>query len=182
MTACIDLRNLNNWIIKDMYSLPHIDETFNSLQGSQWFSAVDLMLGYWQVEMNEESKPLAIFTMGPLGFYECKRMLFGLSNAHATFKRLMETCLRDLNLHWCIIYLDDIIIFSKDSASQLEMLEAVFQKLEEARLKFKPSKCELFHWQISCLGHIVSAQGIATDEGKIEFIRKWPVWTNVTEV
>ena len=100
----------------------------------------------------------------------------------ATFQRLMEACLGDLNLHWCVIYLDDIVIFSKDLASHLERLEAVFWKLEEAGLKPKPSKCELFWWQIAYLGHIVSAQGIATDEGKIEAINKWPVPTNIMKV
>ena len=88
----------------------------------------------------------------------------------------------DLSLHWCIIYLDDIVIFSKDPARHLERLEAVFQKLEEARLKLKPSKCELFWWQIAYLGHIVCGQGIATNECKIEAIKKWPVLTNIMEV
>ena len=82
--------------------------------------------------MDEESKPLTPFTVGPLGFYERERMPFRLTNAPATFQRLMETCLGDLNLYWCIIYLDDIVIFSRDLASHLERLEAVFQKLEKA--------------------------------------------------
>ena len=94
----------------------------------------------------------------------------------------METCLGDLNLHWCIIYLDDIVIFSKDLASHLERLEAVFWKLEEAGLKLKPSKCELFQRQLAYLGHVISAEGIVTDEGKIEAIKNWPTPTNVTEV
>ena len=179
---CIDLRKLNEQTIKDAYSLPWIDETLDSLQGSQWFSSLDLKSGYWQVEMDEESKPLTAFTVGPLGFYECKRMPFGLTNAPATFQRLMETCLGDFNLHWCIIYLDDIVIFSKDLASHLERLEAVFQKLEEAGLKLKPSKCELFWRQLAYLGHVISAKGVATDESKIEAIKNWPTSTNVTEV
>ena len=79
-----------------------------------------------------------------MDFYECERMPFGFTYAPTTIQRLMETCLGDLNLHWCIIYLDDIVIFSKDLASQLERLEPVFQKLEEAGLKLKPSKCYLF--------------------------------------
>ena len=141
---CIDLRKLNNWTIGDAYSLPCIDETLVSLQGSQWFSSLNLKSGYWLVKMDEEGKPLTACTVGPLGFYECKRMPFQLTNTPTTFQRLMETCLRDLNLHWCIIYLDDIVILSKDLESQLKRLEAVFQKLEEARLKLKPSKCELF--------------------------------------
>ena len=132
--------------------------------------------------MDEESKPLTAFTVGPLGFYECERMPFGLTNAPATFQRLMETCLGDLNLHWCIIYLDDIVIFSKDLVSHLKRLEAVFWKLEEAGLKLKPSKCELFQRQLAYLGHVISAKGVATDEGKIEAIKNWPTPTNVMEV
>ena len=179
---CIDLRKLNNQTIKDAYLLPHIDETPDSLQGSQWFSSLNLNLGYCQVKMDEESKPLTAFTVGPLGFYECERMPFGLTNAPTTFQRLMETCLGDLNLHWCIIYLDDTVIFSKDPASHLERLEAVFQKLEEAGLKLKPFKCELFQWQIAYLGHVISGQRIATDEGKIEATEKWPIPKNIMEV
>ena len=141
---CIDLRKLNNQTIKDAYLLPFIDETLDILQASQWFSSLNLKSGYWQVKMDEVSKPLTVFSIGLLGFFECKRMPSGFANAPTTFQRLMETCPADLNLRWCIIYLDDIIIFSKDLTSHLERLEAVFRKLEEAGLKLKPSKCELF--------------------------------------
>ena len=110
----------NNQTVKDAYSLPQIEETLDSLQGSQWFSSLDLKSGYWQVEMDEESKPLTAFTVGPLGFYESKRMPLGRANSPATFQRVMETCLGDLNLHWCIIYLDDTVILSRDLASHLE--------------------------------------------------------------
>ena len=109
-------------------------------------------------------------------------MPFRLTNTPATFKRLMETCLGDLNLHWSIIYLDNIVIFSKDLASHLERLKAVFWKLEEVGLKLKPSKCELFWQQLAYLGHVISAQGVATDEGKIEAIKNWPPPTNIMEV
>ena len=132
--------------------------------------------------MDEESKPFTVFTVGPLGFYECERMPFGLTNAPATFQRLMENCLGDLNLHWCIIYLDDIVIFSKDPVSHLERLEAVFRKLEEAGLKLKPSKCELFRRKLAYLGHVISAKGVATDESKIEAIKNWPTPITVTDV
>ena len=109
-------------------------------------------------------------------------MPFGLTNAPATFQGLMETCLGDLNLHWYIIYLDDIVIFSKDLASHLKRLEAVFQKLEKAGLKLKPSKWEPFQRQLAYLGHVISAKGVATDEGKIKAIRDWPIPTTVMEV
>ena len=172
---CIGLRKLNNQTVKNTYLLLHIDETLNSLQGSQWFSSLDLKSGHWQVKIDEESKLLTMFTMGPLGLYQCDRMPFRLTNTPATFHWLMETCLGDLNLNWCIIYLDDIVIFLKDPASHLNRLESMFQKLEQARLKLKPSKCELFHRQITYLGPIVSAQGIATDEGKIDAIKSGPL-------
>ena len=132
--------------------------------------------------MDKESKPLTAFTIRPLGFYECDRMPFGLTNTPATFQQLMETCLGDLNLSWCILYLDDIVIFLKDPVSHFERLETVLLKLEQAWLKFKPTKCELFQWQITYLGHIGSAKGIATNESKIEVIKKWSTPTNVTQV
>ena len=110
--------------------------------------------------MDEERKPLTEFTVGLLGFYECKRMPFRLTNGPTTFQRLMENCLGDLSLHWCIIYLDGIVIFFKDPASHLERLEAVLWKLREAGLKLKPSKCEIFQWQITNRGHLISAQGV----------------------
>ena len=135
---CIDPRKLNNWTVKDaVLMLPLIDETLDSLQGSHWFSSLDLKSGYWQVKMDEESKPLTAFTVGPLGFYECKRM----SQCPCNIPETNGDLPRDLNPHWCIIYLDDIVIFSKDLASHLQRLEAVFWKLEEAGLKHKPSKC-----------------------------------------
>ena len=163
---CIDLKKLNNKTIKDAYSLPHVDETLDSLQGSQWFSSLNLKSGYWQVMMDEESKPLTAFTVGLLGFNEWDRMPFRLTNAPATFQQLMETCLGDLKLNWCIIYLNDIVIFSKDPGSHLVRLEALFQKLKQARLKLKPSKCKLFSRKITYLGHIVSTQGVVTNENK----------------
>ena len=132
--------------------------------------------------MDEESKPLTAFTVGPLGFYKCEKMPFGLTNAPATFQGLMETCLGDLNLYWCIIYLDDKVIFSNDLASHLERPEAVLQKLEKAGLKFKPSKCELFWQQLTYLGHVISTKGVATDNGKIDAIKSWPTPTNIREV
>ena len=115
-------------------------------------------VGILAVEMDEESKPLTAFTMAPLDFYECERMPFRLTNAPPLSIDWWRLVLWDLNLHWCIIYLDDIFIFSKDPASHLERIEAVFQKLEEAGLKLKPSKCQLLQWQIAYFRHVISAQ------------------------
>ena len=136
-------------------SLPRIDETLDCLGGATIFSSLDLKSGYWQVEMEEESKPLTAFTVGPLEFYKCERMPFGLTKAPATFQHLMENCLGELHLSWCIIYLDDIIVFSGDPKEHLTRLRGVFTKLAEAGLKLKPGKCELSKTKITYLGHIV---------------------------
>ena len=93
---CIDLRKLNAWTVKDAYSLLHIEDTLDSLNGACIFTSLDLKSGYWQVELDKESIPLTAFTVGPLGFYKCVRMPFGLTNAPATFQKLMESCLGEL--------------------------------------------------------------------------------------
>ena len=141
---CIDLRKLNNQTIKDAQSLPRIEDSLDCLNGAAIFMSLDLQSGYWQVEMTEDSKPLTAFTVGPLGFYECVWMPFGLTNALATFQHLMETCLGEMHLKWCIIYLDNIIVFSKTPEEHIERLRGVFEKLAAAGLRLKPSKCEFF--------------------------------------
>ena len=137
------------------------------LHGAVWFSTLDLKSGYWQVELEEEAKPLTAFTMGPPGFWKCECMPFCFTNAPVTFQRLMESCLGELHLNWCIIYLDAIIVLSQTPEEHLHRLKAVFNKLEEARLKLKPSKCDLYKQQINYLGHVVSKEGVSTDPEKI---------------
>ena len=171
---CIDLRKLNAHTIKDSYSLPRIEDSLDSLNGAVWFTALDLKLGYWQVEMDKASKRLMEFTVCPLGFYECDHIPVRLVNAPATFQRLMETCLGDLQLNWCLIYLDDITVFLKLPKDHLVQLRAVFKKLKEAGLKLKPSKCECFKKSLTYLGHRISESGIETDDSKIKVIHDWP--------
>ena len=147
-----------------------------------WFSTLHLKSGYWQVELEEEAKPLTAFTVGPLGFGECEHMPFGLTNAPATFQRLMESCLGELHLNWCIIYLDDIIVFSRTPEEHIHRLRAVFEKLKAAGLKLKPSNCDFFKKEIKYMGHVVSEQGVSTDPDKIKAVTEWPQPTTVTEV
>ena len=104
-------------------------------QWSKLFTSLDLKSGYWQVELYEESKPLSAFTVGPLSFCECEQMPFSLTNAPATFQHLVETCLGYLHFSWCIIYLDDVIIFSKTPKEHIQSMQAVFAKLAPAGLK-----------------------------------------------
>ena len=162
------MRKLNNPTIKDAQSLPRIEDSLNCLNGAAIFTSFDLQSGYWQVEMTEDSKPLTVFTVGPLGFCECIQMALGLTNALATFQHLMETCLGEMHLKWCIIYLDDIIVFSKTPMEHIERLRGMFEKLAVAGLRLKPSKCKFFKSQITYLGHIVSKDGIETDPKKIK--------------
>ena len=109
-------------------------------------------------------------------------MPFRLTNAPATFQRLLESCLGELHLNWCIIYLHDIIVFSQTCKEHLHWLNAVFNKLKAAGLKLKPSKCNLFKQQTNYLGHMVSKEGVSTDPEKIKAVTKWPQPTTVTEV
>ena len=101
-------------------------------------------------------------------------MPFGLKNAPVTFQCLMESCLEEMHLNWCIIYLDDVIIFSKTPDEHTERLKGVFQKLRNTWLKLKPSKCEFFKDRISYLDHIFSKDGVETDPKKIQVILEWP--------
>ena len=175
LSFCIDLRKLNNQTAKDAQSLPRIEDSLDCLDGATIFTSLDLQSGYWQVELAEASRPLTAFTIGPLGFYECVQMPFGLTNGPATFQHLMESCLGEMHLKWCMIYLDDIIIFSKTPEEHIERLRGVFEKLSAAGLRLKPSKCEFFKSKITYLGHIVSKDGIETEKKKITTIQEWPM-------
>ena len=178
---CIDLRKLNNKTIKDGYSSPRIEDTLDCFHCAVWFSTLDLKSGYWQVELEEEAKPLIAFTLDPLGFWECECMPFGLTNVSATFQRLLESCLGVLHLNWCIIYLDDIIVFSRTPDEHLHRLKVIFNKLKAAGLKLKPSKCDLFKQQINYPGHVINKEGVSTDHEKIKAVTEWPQPTTVTE-
>ena len=179
---CIDMRRINARTPADAYPVPRIEETLDALKGSQWFSTLDLKSGYWQVPLAEKDKHKTALTVGGLGFWECNRMPFGLKNAGATFQRLMENCLGDLQPRMCLIYLDDVIVHSRTFEDQLKNLEMVFQRLRDYGLKLKPSKCKFFRTRLQYLGHVVSSQGVETDPEKTEALREWPVPRNPAEL
>ena len=116
--------------------------------------------------MEKDSKAFTAFTVGPLSYYECEHMPFGLTNAPATFHWLMQSCLGNLHLCYCIIYLDDVTVFSKTLEKHLLRLRVVCEKLNQAGLKLKPSKHELFRQELIYLGHVVFKNGIQTDPKK----------------
>ena len=179
---CIDLRKLNSRTVRDAYALPRIEESLESLAGATIFSTLDLKSGYWQVRMDPKSQPCTAFTVGPLGFYECARMPFGLTNAPATFQRLMNSCLGDLQNKFCLLYIDDIVIYSKTVEEHLQHLTMVFDRLRKAGLKLKPSKCEFFQQSLEYLGHVVSADGVQTNPKKIAAVQKWPRPSTIAEL
>ena len=179
---CIDFRKLNSRTVKDAYNLPRVDDTIDTLIGSKYFSKLDLRSGYWQVEVDEADKHKTAFTVGNMGFFECNRMAFGLTNAPATFQRLMEHCMGEMNLKECLIFLDDILIFSETFEDHISRLEAVFSRLKQHGLKLKPSKCEFFKSSVRYLGHVVSEQGVQTDPDKIEALASWPEPSSIKEL
>ena len=178
---CVDYRILNSRTIRDAFPLPRIEETIDALSGARYFSSLDLRSGYWQVELKEEHKERTAFTAGPLGFYEFNSMPFGLTNAPTTFQKLMHRCLGDLHDD-CLVYLDDIVVFSSSISEHIEKLEKVFQRLQQYNLKLKPSKCHFLKSELLYLGHVVSSRGVHTDPDKLTAVRTWPTPTNIKEV
>ena len=156
--------------VKDSHLLPRICETLESLAGAAHYSTFDMNSGFWQVPMDEESKQYTAFMLGSMGLYECESMPFGLCNAPPTFQRLMLNCLGELNLTYCLIYLDDVIIFSWTEEEHLERMHVVFDCLREHGLKLKPSKCDMFKSEINYLPHHVSKKGVLSSKKNLEAI------------
>ena len=126
-----------------------------SLVGARFFSTMDLKSGFWQVKMSEKSLQYTAFTVGSMGIFEFLWMPYGLCNAPATFQWLMQNCLGELNLTYALIYLDDVIVFSRTEEDHLVRLRAVFERFQEHGLKLKPSKCHFLWKEITFLGHKV---------------------------
>ena len=168
---CIDFRKLNSLTVKDSHLLPRICETLESLAGAAHYSTFNMNSGFWQVPMDEESKQYTTFTIGSMGLYECESMPFGLCNAPPTFQRLMLNCLGELNLTYCLIYLD---IFSQTEEEHLERMHVVFDHLHEHGLKLKPSKCDMFKTEINYLAHHVSKKGVLPSKKNLEAIAECP--------
>src|SRR5215470_13727905 len=178
---CLDYRPLNNVTRKDCYPLPRISECLDAMGGMKYFSSFDLRSGYHQIILSDAAKAKTSFVT-KFGTYQFKVMSFGLCNAPATFQRLMDTTLRGLNYIYLLVYLDDIIVFAETIEQHLERLEMLFDRLRQAGLKLKPSKCQLLRIKLAFLGHVISADGIATDEQKIAAVKSWVRPTNVSEV
>jgi hypothetical protein len=170
---CIDYRKLNEITVRDAYPLPRIDDTLDALQHAQFLSTLDLRSGYWQVEMAPESRPLTAFVTHK-GLFECTVTPFGLTNAPATFQRLMDIVLAGLKWQCCLVYLDDIIVYSSTFEQHLQDLRKVFSALADANLTLKASKCNFCRREMTYLGHLITPDGIKPDPGLIDTVAQFP--------
>lgn len=175
---CIDYRTLNSRTTPDQYTTPRIDDALDCLSGSKWFSVLDLRSGYYQIAMADEDKEKTAFIC-PLGFYQFERMPQGITGAPATFQRLMEKAVGDMNLLQVLVYLDDLIVFGHSLEEHEERLMRVLDRLEETGLKLSLDKCQFCQPRVKYVGHIVSADGVATDPDKIQAVAKWPQPTDL---
>lgn len=171
---CVDYRKLNSVTRRDSHPIPHVQDTLDCLHGTCYFSCMDLRSGYWQVEVDDESKPKTAFATHS-GLFEFRKMPFGLANAPSTFQRLMHAVLRGLHYEICLVYLDDIIIFSRTFEDHLAHLNDVFSRLRSANVRLKPSKCSFARSSVEYLGHVVSRDGITPDPSKIRAVKEFPV-------
>ncbi|KAL0559001.1 hypothetical protein IC582_003590 [Cucumis melo] len=181
MRLCIDYRELNKVTVKNRYPLPRIDDLFDQLQGATVFSKIDLRSGYHQLRIKDEDVPKTAFR-SRYGHYEFIVMSFGLTNAPAVFMDLMNRVFREFLDTFVIVFIDDILIYSKTEAEHKEHLRMVLQTLRDNKLYSKFSKCEFWLKQVSFLGHVVSKAGVSVDPAKIEAVTGWTRPSTVSEV
>jgi hypothetical protein len=168
---CIDYRKINDKTKNDAHPLPRIDELLEKFRKGKWFTSLDLASGYWQVKMDEKDKEKTAFTCHQ-GLYEFNVMPFGLRNAPPTFQRLMNKILKEYLYEFVVVYIDDILIYSKTFEEHMDHLKKVFRRLKEANLMVKFKKCKFCVPNIEFLGHIVGRDGLKVDPGKIEKMKK----------
>ena len=169
---CVDYRWLNKRTIKNRYPLPLPEELFDRLGGATMFSKIDLRAGYWQMPVRKEDIPKTAFKTR-WGLYECLVVPFGVTNAPAQFMNLMNDLLRDLLDKCIVVFLDDILVYSRTVEEHAEHLRAVFRRLREHKLYAKASKCEIAYSKVDFLGQHVTPKGMVPQEQKLKALREW---------
>lgn len=181
MRMCINYRELNKLTVKNKYPLPRIDDLFDQLQGASHFSKIDLRSGYHQVRVKEDDVPKTTFRTR-YRHYEFLVMPFGLTNAPAIFMDLMNRVRRPYLDKSVIVFIDDILVYSKNAEDHVRHLREVLGTLREEKLYAKSSKCEFWLREVQFLGHIVGKERINVDPTKIESIKKWESPKTPTEI
>ncbi|GJR54892.1 putative reverse transcriptase domain-containing protein [Tanacetum coccineum] len=178
---CIDYRELNKLTVKNRYPLPRIDDLFDQLQGSNIYSKIDLRSGYHQLRVREQDISKTAFRTR-YGHYEFQVMPFGLTNAPAVFMDLMNRVCKPYLDKFVIVFIDDILIYSKDEKEHEEHLKAILELLKKEQLYAKFSKCEFWIPKVQFLGHVIDSRGIHVDPAKIESIKDWASPKTPTEI
>ncbi|GJX38135.1 putative reverse transcriptase domain-containing protein [Tanacetum coccineum] len=178
---CIDYQELNKLTVKNRYPLPRIDDLFDQLQGSSVYSKIDLRSGYHQLRVREEDIPKTAFRTR-YGHYEFQVMPFGLTNAPAVFMDLMNRVCKPYLDKFVIVFIDDILIYSKNKQEHEEHLKLILELLKKEELYAKFSKCEFWIPKVQFLGHVIDSQGIHVDPAKIESIKDWASPKSPTEI
>ena len=179
---CVDYRPLNAVTKTNALVLPRVDDCLETVSGHSYYSTLDLFSGFWQVPMYEPDIEKTTFTTCHFGSYSFNVMPFGLKNAPATFHNLMNMTLFKYINDFVMVYLDDVIIFSKSYEGHLEHLKQVFSALNDAKLQLNFQKCHLLQRKVKFLGHIVSGSGIETDPEKVSAVKEFPIPTCVTDL
>ena len=156
----IDYRELNKQIEDDKFPLPSIIEILDSLSGAMYFSHLDLSQGFYQIEIDPESRPCTAF-ITDRGHYQMKRLPMGLKISPSSFSRAMTIAMSGLNYESCFVYLDDLIVFGNNLANHNKNLIKVFERMRSVNLKLNPNKCEFLRKEILYLGHVISANGVS---------------------
>uniref|UniRef100_A0A2N9GS05 RNA-directed DNA polymerase n=1 Tax=Fagus sylvatica TaxID=28930 RepID=A0A2N9GS05_FAGSY len=181
MRLCIDYREINRVTVRNKYPLPRIDDLFDQLQGAQIFSKIDLRSGYHQLKIKPDDVPKTAFRTR-YGHYEFLVMPFGLTNAPAAFMDLMNRVFKPFLDQFVVVFIDDILIYSKSKEDHERHLRLVLQVLEEKKLYAKLKKCEFWLDSVAFLGHVISKDGISVDPKKVEAVVEWNRPNNVTEI
>nr|ABA92247.2 retrotransposon protein, putative, Ty3-gypsy subclass [Oryza sativa Japonica Group] len=178
---CVDYRALNDVTTKNKYPLPRIDDLFDQLKGVTVFSKIDLRSGYHQLRIKEEDIPKTAFTTR-YGLFECTVMSFGLTNAPAFFMNLMNKVFMEYLDKFVVVFIDDILIYSRTKEEHEEHLRLALEKLREHQLYAKFSKCEFWLSEVKFLGHVISAGGVAVDPSNVESVTNWKQPKTVSEI
>ena len=177
----IDFRKLNSKVEDDKFPLPNISDILDMLGGAQYFSCLDLSQGYYQMELDENSRPCTAFSTDK-GHYQLTRLPMGLKISPSIFSRMMSVAMSGLTYSRCFVYLDDLIVFGKTLEDHNKNLIDVFKRLIQVNLKLHPQKCNFLKKEIVYLGHLITDNGILPDPSKSEVVQKFPTPQDPDEV